>query len=155
MEEELESEKQPLSEEIVEEQEFGDYPLTLLDNFLGKERANQVLKSINTFLSVQAKAKIEKLKIDKIQVENQVKITEIHKEQQLNEQRFISNFDIRSKAFSLTAMVIVLTALYMFNQQGSVDKEFTKTIFTVITSIISIGGLNLVNEIINRNKRSD
>ncbi|MBL7815775.1 MAG: hypothetical protein JNL70_12245 [Saprospiraceae bacterium] len=128
--------------------------IALIDGFLGKERATEIVKFINQFLAAQAESKIQKIQNERLEIENQVRLTELQKEQQKNEQTFISFFDIRSKMFALLAMVIVLFSLYKFNEQGSVDKEFTKTIFTVITSIISIGGLNLVSEILNRKKQN-
>lgn len=150
-ENELSHQNSENNSEIHKDFQQENFP-AMADAFIGKERVTELVTSLSKLLTSFGDAKTQSIKLETRKVDTNLKLAEINKEKQKDEQRFISQFDLRSKLFSLLSLVIIFFSLYKLNEQGSIDKEFTKTIFTVVSSIVSIGGLNLVSEIIKKKK---
>lgn len=131
---------------------ISDENLSLIDSLIGKERINEIIKAINTISSQYNKAKLEQINLEKLKLENEVILSKIKSETLLQEQKFISKFDVRGKIYAIISMLIILSAVYFYFAQGSIDKEFTKTIVILLTSIIGIGGVNILQESINKRK---
>lgn len=144
--------------------EEDDLEIPLLEGLLGKNftrHSTDVLKSLSKFIESQAQRQIDKTQIEKQQLENDLKISEINLDIQKEvnnsiqkEQKWIAGFDIRNKVYSSVMIVCISAFIYFLATKSLINEQALGLLLGIMVTIVGVANMDILGKVLNRKKEN-